>query len=221
MMMRPASWSAPSRASGFRRKSFRARYGTKQEMSPEIKFYDVAYNQGTGTNSTLLMFVPLEGSDFNQRVGRKVSVTSVHIKGFIAYLAASLSGSTGLNTAGSDCVHLAVVYDKQTNGAAVQYTDIYTNSGANGPFEFRNVNNLDRFIVLKEWLLKFDTAADLSQTFEAFIKIKHDVRFNGVNGGTVADITTGGFFLTWCTTNTTGNLPGNLLAESRVAYKDD
>lgn len=110
-------------------------------VGKELKFADysvVAANFPTTWTlwdpSTGALNAVAQGNSESQRIGRKISNTSLHIRGM-------LNGST--NSTGVSC-RIVVFKDNQSNGAAPTPANVMT-SGING---FRNLEYVSRFQVL-------------------------------------------------------------------------
>ena len=129
-------------------------------MGQEVKFYDkslVADSLNAPTDasggehdpsaSTSLNTVT-QGDGESQRDGRLIAMQSVQIKGVI-----TINPQSGASTAdGANTIMIAVVLDKQTNGAQLNSEDVYTNPGASASLAahpFRNLQFSRRFKVLK------------------------------------------------------------------------
>lgn len=81
----------------------------------------------------------------NSRTGRKITIVNLNLRGVISIPAAAPS------IAGSDTVRIIVYWDKQTNKAAAVATDILAiASGAVNVNEYRNMDKVERFQILKD-----------------------------------------------------------------------
>ena len=92
------------------------------------------------------------GSSSWQRIGRKITMKSLQIKGTFGYL--NIETASPLNPLTTYC-RLMIVYDKQTNGATANVNDILLDqvTGADdtnnyGCYAGINMNNRDRFEVI-------------------------------------------------------------------------
>lgn len=187
--------------------------------APEVKMYDTTptANVYNGGEYVVTLNAMAQGTDYAERVGRKIEMTSCQVK--------LLMGSTTANLAtistaqlGGDKYRVALVYDKQTNQAAPAYTDIYATSGSNA---MRNVNNLDRFDVL--WVEEFAvcTAGPNNWTLDKYVKFNLDTRFDQAGSG-VTGVITGGLFLVVSALNTTSGVTSALInGVTRVSYRDE
>jgi len=200
---------APLRTGGF--------FGPRRNMQ-EKKTIDIDpadYTANTTGTVTLLNGVAT-GTDFTERVGRKIFMKSLFIRGFVSSIDATTSNTIA---------RLLVVYDKQTNAAAPTITDILKSVDASAQL---NLNNRDRFSVLidKQYAL---AATDTTAT-QAFagsptvhnVKLFRKLRHEEVFGGTTAafgSITTGALWMVTLST-VAGNFGGNFHISTRIRFAD-
>lgn len=149
------------------------------------------------------------GDNSNNRTGRKISMTSMQIRGYVNTV--NNSSATA-----ADFLRLILVYDRQPNAALPALADVLqaTAQGGgttSGSFDPLNINNADRFKVLRNWNWGMLTtlgagvvpvAALLgpqtcdNTTIDEYIQLKGmEAHYNAGTAGTVADITTGSIFL--------------------------
>jgi len=197
----------------------------------ELKVQDlaVATYQVNTTGSITLLAVPITGADFNARIGRRIRLKSLFLRGRIM-----LEGlnSVTLNQpyiAQAQQGRLMIVFDLQPNGAAPAITDILNTAD---PASHLNLNNRDRFRVIldQEFFLDpavYNTANSTSawartgQNVKKYKKINLDMIFNAVNGGTVADIASGALYMVWIGSAAAGtNTDMNFIGATRVRYQD-
>lgn len=181
----------------------------------ELKAFDVA---ATGINfdtpANPPVFVALNavvnGAELYQRVGRKIYMKNIHIRGFVVNTATSTQ----------DMGRILVVYDSQPNIAFPTIAQLLQDSNAaaatSGLSEI-NLTNRARFQILRDYqvllpsatntagvLTNFEMTDQIKNSFniDMFIKLKGlESVFNGTNGGTIADITSGSIFITCVTQN--------------------
>lgn len=114
----------------------------------EMKFFDTVMSSApidtTGENIQALNLIP-QGVTESTRVGRKCTIKRITMKGFLRWDPAMNAASYGTSH-----IRLALVLDKQANGAAPDYTDVYETNSVLSP---RNLANVGRFKVLKCWQL--------------------------------------------------------------------
>lgn len=115
----------------------------------ELKFIDTNFSSVnvTTTGTTNLINGVAQGTDYNQRIGRKTLM-----KSFLCNITL-FPNSTSQN---GDFVRLLVLYDTQCNSAAVPATtDILVAADVNAPM---NLNNRDRFHILMDKKYTFNPA---------------------------------------------------------------
>ncbi len=188
-----------------------------------------ATEQDPATLNTL--FVPIKGTGINNRIGRKVVVHKVKVRGLIKI------DAQADQTAGdaSSLMRVALVQDTQTNGAQAQGEQIFQDptaaSGNNAVLSFQSLDNLGRFRVLQD---KFIQMGDPNLTFDGTnveqnglvrkfqffhsFKTPIVVNFNATNGGTVADIVDNSWHVI-ANANTSALSP-DIVYQCRVSYKD-
>jgi len=106
--------------------------------SPETGFVDLAatgYNFST-TGSIALIATIAQGASVNQRVGKKIVLKSLQVRG------QSISGTT---TTVADCA-LVIVYDRRPTGSLPAISDVLVSADSTA---FNNDANSGRFQILK------------------------------------------------------------------------
>lgn len=177
--------------------------------APEIKSFDVAtatYGCDSNTPSITSICVPVQGTGFTNRIGTRIKVINVQVRGYVASnLARTQTGAADGNIP-SHQVRATIVLDYQPNGAAPGITDIFTNTGPVGGL---NLNNRDRFKILKEKTFSIDpyivsttvateeyaTAVNQTKSVKMFKKCDIPVYFNAGNAGTVSDLSSNNILL--------------------------
>lgn len=116
----------------------------------EIKSLDLAANNYTLTNVPVVTPLNLirAGSSYFNRIGRKINMKSIALKGFILNI-------NGIANDDIDQIRVSIVYDRQTNGALPIYADIFQDTDQAGTNTTNvtsniNLNNRDRFVILRE-----------------------------------------------------------------------
>jgi len=149
-------------------------YIAPRPLRSEKKFIDtqITYTAWNVSRSYILLINGVStGTDYNNRVGRSVMMTSTYHRYFI-------SDSTNIQM-----IRVMLVYDKQSNGAAAPgITDILQYADANSPM---NLNNRDRFVVISDKVV----ATSPNGTEIAFRKKYKKLRTVTVYGGTGAAAT--------------------------------
>lgn len=198
------------------------RYGTKLEMTPEVKVLDTDFNvQPSSTGAVTIINGMAPGTSNSTRIGQKIEVTSIDYKLSYQITSTDLTEQTGI--VNSDICAFAIVYDRQSNGGAPTWSDIFTNSTAiNAPMGHRITANFERFEVLACERLLVSTAGTNVAYAERHVRCNHEVRYNNGTAGTIADIQSGGLFVVFCNQNPIANVAnsGSLIGEVRLSFKD-
>lgn len=117
------------------------------------------------------------------RLGRRITMKSLY------WL---FEGSLAATSAGASPVRLLIVYDKQTNGAAMATTDVMNTDAIN---EAHNLGNSRRFVTLvDEFIECMGTGGPQAFFRTGYKKMNLQVEFNNGSAGTVADIQTGSVY---------------------------
>lgn len=168
----------------------------------------------TNANFQLLNGVAT-GTDYTNRIGRKIIVNSMLIRG---------NFSNVINVTDSDgaILRLMVICDEQPNGAAPIITDILQTAHYLAP---ANLNNRGRFKILYDKFLTMNswshsggvlaTGSPGPKTFKLYKRLTLPVIFNGT-GATVGSIQTNSIYLVALCSNTTCNFEFN----SRIRFVD-
>lgn len=212
--------------------------------SGEMKYYDLnadaAINAVTTTwagtendpATKLTLLAPTVGAAINQRIGREVKVFKIKIRGAIRVPVQTLQSTQDPTST----IRLILAQDCQTNAAQMQGEELMAD-GANAPTTiqaFQNLSNFGRFKVLKD---KVYSIGDLNMANDAAatgnivqagkviqfkwtinFKVPVKVRFNAVNGGTIADIVDNSWHvIAGCSS---AALVPSIQYSSRVCYKE-
>lgn len=178
------------------------------------------------------LFAPIQGTGINNRIGRKVSVHKLKVRGTLTFT--QFTG--GALTANYLGCRLVLVQDLQTNGAQLNGEDVMaasaTASSENQMVSYQNLANFGRYRVLKDKSYQFRygiaannaSATTVSTDFPSIdfnfsIKFRKPVvvHFNATNGGTIADIVDNSFHILALANSTSVNI----LYESRVVFQDN
>lgn len=196
----------------------------------EKKFFDVTQGniQVNSTGLFTLCQVPVAGTGFDQRVGRKTTATQIYIRGAIGVENAMLTGNAAFTTPAQQ-LRMILFVDMQSNGAAPTAAELLSTTG---PSSQLNANSRDRFKILKDKVWVFDpylsggtafnrTIASL-KIFKKLPNIETIYR-NSAGAGTVADIQTGAIYIYWLGDQASSANPvaGNVRFVSRVRYLDN
>lgn len=185
---------------------------------PEHKLIDTAaagYVCDT-TGTVTLMNGVAQGTDYTNRVGRKFVNLTVQLEGSIQPLD---------TTTGPTKCRVMIIYDKQPNGALPAITDVLSASSSNS---FMNLNNRDRFIVIRDINVTIGGISNVatqayaqSPTVEN-VSVYKAIKMETINdgtGATVGDIQSGSIFLLTIGDQAPG-LGGAFVGALRVRFDD-
>lgn len=182
-------------------------------MDPEVDFCGKCVD----TYGNLITFSPSGssqlmnglsfGTDNNNRVGRKIWMKYLHIKGII-------QASTVGTVPSDQFVRVMCVYDLTPNGAAFAKADLLQNVTQSGGTSsdgdtFLNVNNRGRFRILLDqmWAMPIQTGitfgsstyfamgAPTVQPLDLVIIVDEEAVYNGGDTGTISDINSGALYM--------------------------
>lgn len=170
----------------------------RMRVKDEIKQVDIVsanYAFSTTAVLTLVNGVALGSDNFN-RIGRKVFMKSLQVRG-------SIRPSTTPTV--SEYMRCFVVYDRQTNGAAPAYADIMsmtTSAGATSATSesLPNEANKNRFVILKDYQFDFsgtpgnNMTTNDTQVINWFIPLKNCVTHYLGTTAAVGSMTTGSLY---------------------------
>ncbi|QGH72831.1 MAG: capsid protein [CRESS virus sp. ct1Gc25] len=176
------------------------------------------------------LFAPGPGTGLNQRIGRKVSVKKLKVRGLI-----TCASQVDQTTPDNGCqVRLIFYQDMQTNGAQSQGEDLMDTPTASvqGVFNsFQNTASFGRFRVLKDMCIEINNpniswdGTNLEQQgivkrfkFSKVFKEPVVVHYNATGGTTVADVVDNSFHAI-AVVNSAALVP-NLSYVCRVTYTD-
>lgn len=137
-----------------------------------------------------LLLIPQDGTE-SGRVGRKVTLKSIAMRGTVVLPAATGATST------DDVVRIILVQDKQCNGAAMGVTDLLETATADS---FNNLSNKSRFRVLFDKKVRVQaqgavasgaafTYAEQRVHWEKYIKLNMPIEYdNSATTGATATI---------------------------------
>lgn len=148
----------------------------------------------------------VQGNSATTRVGRKILMKSILVQG-------ALTISNGF-------ARVLIVYDRQTNGAAIAATDVLTSNTIMG---IQNLDNRDRFIILAD-IFPFSQDENLGAviagvpcSYKRYIKCNLETIYGG-NAGTFADINSGAI---WMMTNCNGGTVSGETGIQRIRFVDE
>jgi len=147
------------------------------------------------------LFCPTLGAGINQRIGKSCKVIKIKIRGMLT-VNKFANQVAGKNAAG---IRLLLVQDNQTNATQAQGEEVLqapvTANVGSALCSWQNINNFGRFRVLKDKFYRMEdpngffdgTNIEINGLIRNFkwtvtFRDPQEVRFNAVNGGTIADI---------------------------------
>lgn len=182
-----------------------------------------AYRVNT-TGGFILCALPILGSDMNNRIGRKIMMNSIYIKGRVQTTASTIATD---NYTPAQMMRLILFCDYQPNGATPAITDVLVTAA---PEAQLNLNNRDRFkvlwdkeVVLDPFLLVAASGGSCPNNIKMLKKYKKlniETVFNATNGGTIADINSGALYLLYIGSTVSGTDDMTMTISTRVRYTD-
>lgn len=122
-------------------------YRRRRLLGSELKNFDVVWQLNpvvaTGTISPHLLTIA-QGIGDTQRIGRKVTIKKVMLRGNVEIPSTSTPGNT------SATVRIMLIHDKQANKALPGVTDVLETAVFQA---FNNLSNKNRFVVLMDRML--------------------------------------------------------------------
>lgn len=158
--------------------------------------------------------IPLGNAD-GQRVGRRVDVRTIEFN-YAQNISTAFAVTGGRQRA---IAHFCLVYDRNTNGQVLAYTDVFT---AAGPLAFVRRDVADRFVVLREWIGSFRNAGayDGQEFDRECVKLEVDLEATyGTFGLTANRPITGGLFLCYVSQAASAG-SAQVLLQYRIVYTD-
>lgn len=136
-------------------------YGRYPPLGSELKFFDTSFTFSVDTTGEVpatgqLCLIP-QGVTESTRVGRKCIIKSLR-------LTLNIQVTPGALATASDTGVIYVMLDTQTNGAAASIADIFTTT-TDITVALRNLNNVERFKILKILRYKYSPGAGATTAF--------------------------------------------------------
>jgi len=188
---------------------------TSGSTAPEIKNFDLQVNAtsvvtGTPYIQSLTSGIA-EGAAIAQRIGAKILVKSIDLE---MNITTSPGGSIALSTG---CfLDVFVVWDKQPDGATPTAGSVLVAATTN--MTFGNVNNLERFVVLRRKSFVFDETQGMNAIYRDHIPFQLATRF----GDATAAPQTNDIYVMAVSPNAVGagNTTANIAYVSRCKFTD-
>lgn len=185
--------------------------------SKETGFVDTAaavYAMNTTGAITLIPTIA-QGASVNQRVGKKIILKSLQIRGNVIPGGAATTGVS---------VAWMIVYDRRPTGSLPAITDVLTAVGAT---TFTNDANTGRFKILRRWSDSVIGALTLGQltdkshyTIDEYLKLDLPCVFKAAGTGAIADIEEGALYLITVGDNAAGTGDGDCALAFRTRFLD-
>lgn len=201
-------------------KTFKPKARTYARPYPgkESGFFDLALTTlALNTTGTIVLANTIvQGVATNQRVGKKIQLSSLQIRGN------AQADNTTLLALGA----IMLVYDRRPTGALPAITDILVTADANS---FTNDANTGRFKILKRWQFSLvgnnataGQATDSSQySIDDYLPIKNkQTVYKAAGTGAIADIEEGAIYLVGVGNQVAGTADGNANIAIRTRFYD-
>ncbi len=171
------------------------------------------------------LFAPQQGTGLSNRIGNRVIVKKIRLKGYIQWAVNSTA-----NTSCGDFCRVMIVKDMQSNGA--QFTPGNVVAGVTGDQDlwFQNTASFGRFQVLKDFTIRRPSvslggttgfsAEDSWVPWKKNINLNDTVKFNGGNAGTIGDVVDNSYHILCVSANNALNTLVNLDYNCRVVFND-
>lgn len=155
------------------------------------------------------------------RVGRIVNIKSIDVQGVLQYIPTT-------SAVGNTTIMLALVWDKQANGAAASVSDVY--SGITSASFNRTLVNEQRFKVLKTWKVDLNCSAGATTAYcpvrksieRFYMKCNIPIEFSGATGA-ISEIKSNNLFILGSTAGDSANLEDDkttFTGTTRVRFSD-
>lgn len=164
----------------------------------ELKFFDTTLSFSFDATAEVpatgqLCLIP-QGNTQSTRDGRHAVVESIEVRAKLNFAIAAAAAPI------SGCTRLALVVDTQCNGAAAAVTDVYSVDLL--PEGFRQLNNEDRFRVLRTWTHRWGVVAGATTAYavtppvyiEEFVPVLIPIDWNSTTGA-LTEIRSNNIFL--------------------------
>jgi len=212
-----------------------ARTGEKKGMDTAITIAGPVIATTNTNGDCIVLNLVQQGAGSWNRIGRKINLQSVRLRGQVRWLNTASSNNWAGNT-----LRMVVVWDKQPSGAAIPAFDtVFGKTAQDGTesttfLDAVKYDNMDRFSILRDCVMNFTSqivtnpitgVAVQLQTFDEFIKLgNREVVFLGQSAPmTIADISTGAlyvYFRSAAADNDVNDIAIDSLSFARVRYVD-
>lgn len=172
------------------------------------------------------LFAPMKGTSLNQRIGNRVLVKKIRIRGRIFW-----DGKAGISDIlSNDYVRCILVLDTQTNGTQLTAGNLMAGPGLDIN-DFQNTAGFGRYIVLKDKIIRRPAVnavgtADDWRTDNTIVPFKMSktimryFKFNDGNAGTVGDILDNSLHMVVVKDETGSTQSANIRFTARTVFAD-
>lgn len=215
----------------------RAAGGEKKGVDTSLSLTPVIATTNTNASSFVLNLVQQGAGSWN-RVGRKINLLSVRLRGTATF---TIGPTVTTGNLLSNTMRMVVVWDKQPSGAAIPTFDaVFGKTAQDGTesctfLDPVRYDNMDRFAILRDVVCAKSATAvlttgtsnqlDMNFDFDEFVKLGgREVVFSGQSAPmTIADISTGAlyvYFRTEFNTASTNFVGIDAHSMARLRYTD-
>jgi len=179
-----------------------------------VEFKSIDLNDQTmDVNTTPHVFLLngcARGPDINQRDGREIIMRSVQLRYHVG-----VTSGTGVG----QFARVLVVYDRQTNAADIDATDVLSSATIYGT---RHLDNRKRFTILYDRTHQLNAATESgSEVFQTYYRrLRHPVSFNSGDAATVACMVSGSLYLITIGNIDPGTTDAAMIFSSRVRFTE-
>jgi len=213
-------------------RGFKGYLGRRAQVEKNFVDVQISVTPTNGTSSASLLNGMVPGTGVSARVGRRVCLKSVQIRGVMS--ARLYSGDiTNLPSLDGISWRMVLAWDTQPNATPITVNTILVSDSIQS---LTNLNNRERFKILMDKVGTFSftgavpsTSGDTDgnaisvaqHTFKKYIKLNHVTTFNAGTTGDVTDIVTGALWLLMMTTaSSVAGETSNYILSTRVRYTD-
>jgi len=177
MRRRRSRPSRRRRGSSTRSIALRALKATDQERKlVDTLFVNIPINDTVTMSTIVPVNLTAEGTDFTDRIGRKILMKSV-------YLQLNFARPFGVATPQTNFVRMMVILDRQVNGALPTMSQILDLPGSGDPsvemMSPNNINNSKRFVTLWDHRFSLYNGFIEGRMLKKFIRLDQTVQYSG------------------------------------------
>lgn len=187
----------------------RGNYGPNQGGKDALELKDVEATlnvEASTVGSITLVNGVAQGTDFTNRIGRRMNIKSVLVRGFATVGATATSGT----------YRWLLVWDRQPNAVACVITDVLSATSTLG---VQNLTNRERFVVLADKTGWVESTQATQKPIKKYLKCNLETT-NGGTAATIGSIQTGALWFITVGTVATGVTSPLINVTVRVRYTD-